>query len=142
MAKIIFMTNNNIYGNNKPNKHILDNDTHKYIIDNINKLHTDAERRVCEYGNFKEVKLNIKNKTKDLNIKSFDLSVRPSILLKERPKERELAICANSKDGTESYSIVLKRGEKNEILKAMQNDNFISEIEDFLKDAHNEFEHI
>ena len=141
MAKIIFMTNNNFYKLNKDNN-ILNNDFQKYLTENVNKFSVDAERRVCEYGNFKETKINIKNKSKDLNLKSFDLCIRPSLLLKERPKERELMICANSKDDLETYSVVLKRGEKDEILKTLQDKNFICDIEDFLKDAHNEFEHI
>lgn len=141
MAKIIYMDNRNIYNRNLKGKIDVHINNRPLLVDGAKKLHTEAQRRVCEYGNFTEVKVNIKNKSKDLKIKSFDLFIKPSILLKERPKERELGIKVNSLNN-DSCSIVLYRGEKDDILKKLQDKNFILEVEDFLKEAHNDFEMI
>lgn len=100
------------------------------------KLYEMAER-IPEYGTFSTKKITLHNKNYD--VKDIVLSVKPSILLKERPKERELKIAVKSYNRQHEYSIVLARGENDEILKVLQDDSLPLRIDDFIQEAVDKF---
>jgi len=110
------------------------------IRKNIKKLYKESLRRVVEYGAFSKVKVNFVNKDKNLDIKNIELSIKPSILLDERPKERELEISVQSSINEKNiYKLVLKRGQKEEILKFLQSEDILKKIDKSLKDASEAF---
>ena len=100
----------------------------------INKLIDLTERGgVPDYGNFEQITTEFKNQNPKLNADSVKLSITPSILLDERPKEREIQIKVLSKDGGHSYSVALFRGEKPEILAKLNDDSIKKEITEFIE---------
>lgn len=139
MAKIIKM--NSIYNTFNKNiarkQKIMDNqDT---ILGIIGKLHRDSERRVPEYGDFGLVRTYFKNKDKNSDAKFVELLIKPSILLKERPKERELEVVIKSAGEKQKYSLVLKRGDKKEILDYLNNEELPIKIQEAIDDANYNF---
>ncbi len=94
---------------------------------------------VPEYGDYNAIKVNFKNDNMLLNADDIELSIAPSILLKERPKERELQIKVYSTDRSLSYSVTLFRGEKAEILKELDNDELKDKIKKFISEASDKF---
>lgn len=143
VARIIYMDSRNNYqkiSDSKTEQVHLNNK--KYINENIEKLYKESERRVAEYGNFQNVKTRFKNKVKELDIKDVEICIKPSILLKERPKERELEISIKSANDKHKYVVVLKRGEKEEILKFLQSKDAVESIESAMQDASDSFSEI
>lgn len=142
MAKIIYM--NNIF--NKMERNIsrkqvcLENDD--LISGIIEKLHRESERRVPEYGNFGIVRTFFKNKDKNLDVRSIELLIKPSILLKERPKERELEIVIKSSNDKNKFSLVLKRGDKKEILDYLKDEELPIRINETIDKASEDFSDI
>lgn len=104
----------------------------------LNQLY-DLSLNLPNYGSFQEVKRDYQNKVNKLDISNIELCVKPSILIDERPDERELEIVVNSKDEEKKYSLVLKRGDKKEILDYLKNTSTPSEIEKVLQKASDEF---
>jgi hypothetical protein len=139
MAKIIKM--NNIYNNFNKNivRKLQTMDNEDTILGVIDKLHRESERRVPEYGDFGLVRTHFKNKDKDSNAKFVELLIKPSILLKERPKERELEVVIKSAGEKQKYSLVLKRGDKKEILDYLHNEELPLKIQDAIEDASSSF---
>jgi len=143
VARIIHMDNNNNYrkiSDSKTEQIHLNNK--KYITESLEKLYKESERRIAEYGNFQNVKTSFKNRVKNLDIKDVEICVKPSILLKERPKEREVEISIKSADDKHKYAVVLKRGEKEEILKFLQSKDAMESIESAMQDASDSFSEI
>jgi len=112
------------------------NETNKkenYMQNTIDKLINLVEiGGVPDYGDFNKIKADFQNDNKKLNAGKVALSIEPSILLKERPKERELRIKVYSKNNSASYSTTLFRGEKAEILNKLEDDNIKDEIQEFI----------
>ncbi len=121
----------------KNEKQISDNASK--IADALKKLYTESERAVPEYGDFRAVITNFKNSDKNLGVKDITLSIHPSVLGKERPKERELRISINSLNKGTSYSTVLEFGEKADILKLLQNEKTSQDIQKFIEKASDKF---
>ena len=106
----------------------------------INQLiHLAELGGVPEYGDYNAIKVDFKNDNERLNASDITLSVAPSILLKERPKERELQIKVDSKDQNYSYSTTLFRGEKAQILDKLKDDKLENEIKEFIALASDRF---
>lgn len=99
----------------------------------------DIAFNLPNYGSFQEIKKDYQNSVKKLEISRIELCIKPSILLDERPEERELEIVVNSKDEKNKYSLVLKRGGKKEILDYLKNTSTPAEIEKVLQKASDEF---
>ena len=114
----------------------------KEISELLKKLSNDAERYVPEYGEFGVVKKEFSNKEKDLDISEVVFSVKPSVLLDERPKEREFEIVVMSKNRLNKYSTVLLRGEKADILQRLAEDSTVLKVEEFLQEANKKFENL
>ncbi len=112
------------------------------IVEALKKLYTESERAVPEYGDFRVVKTNFKNSDKNLGIKDITISIHPSVLGKERPKERELRIKANSSDNLSNYSVVLEYGSKYDILKLLEDEQTCKNIEEFIQKASDKFSDI
>lgn len=144
MAKIVSINNNlNSIVRNKTflrKQNIMDNDDS--ILGIIGKLRREAERRVSEYGDFGIVRTHFKNKDKSLNVKSVELLIKPSILLKERPKERELEIVVKSVNEKNKYSLVLKRGDKKEVLNYLEDEELPLRVNEAIDDASVNFSEI
>lgn len=135
----IDMNKNNMYKIFSLKNESMSVDNGKEIVRNLQKLYTACERQVSEYGTFTTVKVNFKNKNNNLNVKDIVLSVKPSILLKERPKEREIEITVKSYNELNKYSVVLARGEKDEILKNLKDENIPIRIDEFIQTASEKF---
>ncbi len=123
-------------------KEQLNTNNTKEITEVLKKLSDDAERYVSEYGEFGAVKKEFSNKEKNLNISEIAFIVKPSVLLEERPKEREFEIVVMSKNRLNKYSTVLSRGEKADILQKLTEDAFVSKIKEFLQEANEKFENL
>lgn len=108
----------------------------------LQELSAVVERVVPEKGKFSEIKTKYKNNVENLDVNDITLTVKPSILLDKRPKERELEISVTSKDKLSNYARVLKRGEKQEILDFMKNEGLPYEVEQFLREASDNFAQI
>ena len=94
---------------------------------------------VPEYGNYNAISTTFKNDNEKLNASDIILSIEPSILLEQRPKERELRIKVMSKDGVYSYSVTLFRGEKNQIIDELEGEEITEKIRKFIKDSSERF---
>jgi len=98
-----------------------------------------AEREVCEYGSFKNVKENIPSENPKDIIKDISLQITPlpNVLKGEIPdfeKLRYLELSATGSKG-QKENVILKRGTKEEILKALAEEN----LPDRLKKNINDF---
>ncbi len=132
------MNNNNIYGKSSEKSHVQD----EILAKKVQKLYSDTERAVPEYGEFSKLKVRLKNKDENLDVKDVVLTVKPSILLDERPKEREIEISVKSYNELYTYSVVLARGEKDEILKTLQDESFLEKVDDFIIKAADKFKDV
>ena len=132
----------NIFKINTTQKEQLKTNNTKEISEVLKKLSNDAERYIPEYGDFGVVKKEFSNKEKDLDISDIVFSVKPSVLLDERPKEREFEIVVMSKNRLNKYSTVLLRGEKAEVLQGLSEDSTVSKVEKFLQEANEKFENL
>ena len=141
MARIIFMNNVNRFQPSVPIQK--SNDNLEQIAKSIKKLYKESERRGFAYGDFSKVKVNFLNKNKSLDVKNIELAIKPSILLDERPKERALEILVQSAlNEKDTYKIVLKRGDKEEILKFLQSNEAAVNINEFIQKASEKFNDI
>ncbi len=125
--KKIMNTGNAVYLNNCA-------DTAK-VFKSLSELFTNIQSR----GQFQEIKQKYQNKVKKIDIGEIEFSIKPSILIDERPYERELEIAIQSLDKNTKYFMVLKRGENKEILDYLNNPNSPTEVEKILKRASDEF---
>jgi len=123
---------NNIRLDDKNKK---DNSQKEDVMQNaLNELINMTELgAVPEYGNYTPIKTTFENENKRLNASEAVLSIEPSILLDERPMEREIKIKVFSKDKYHSYSVTLFRGEKSDILEKLKGDDIKKEIQDFIE---------
>lgn len=98
----------------------------------VKKLRNRAEREVCEYGSFKTVKENLKPSDDKEIIKDLALQITPlPRALKDEvenfEKLRYLELVAKGPKG-QKESVILKRGEKDEILNTLNQDNLLERI--------------
>ena len=134
---------NNSY-NNTPK---LQNQMQKVILMNncsdskkeLQKLCAATQKFVPEYGNFSEISTVYKNKVQNLDIGDIKITVKPSILLSERPDERELEMAVKSKNDLYTYKLVLKRGDLRDIMDYLRNNSTPAQIENVLKQASESF---
>jgi len=139
MTKIIHMNSNFNNVQKKQTVRQVNLNNNKQISDNLDKLYKESERRVSEYGNFSSVKTRFINKDKSLDVKTVELVIKPSILGNERPKERELEVVVYSKNERSKYSLVLKRGEKGELIKYLKDEELPSVIDNVINEASDAF---
>lgn len=90
---------------------------------------------VPEYGKYNSISSKYSNEDKKLNVSNVTLLIEPSILLNERPKEREINIKVHSNSGAYSYSITLFRGDNKEVLEHLKSDELPEKIKDFINEA-------
>ena len=106
------------------------------IAELINMIELGA---VPEYGRYNSISSKYQNDNEKINASDVLLSIEPSILLEERPKERELNIKVYSKNKARSYSVTLFRGETKDILNRLKNEDLQLEVESFIKEASSKF---
>ena len=106
----------------------------------LNKLTEMIEfGTVPEYGKFIPIFSEFQNTNEKLNASNVILSIEPSVLLDERPKERELNVKVYSKNKTSSYTVTLFRGEIKDILKQTKDSEMPEKINSFVEEASSKF---
>ncbi len=103
------------------------------LVNMIDTLKTRAEREVCEYGHFREVKEIIKNTDSKSLVKDLTLQITPlPHLLKGQvenfEKLRYLELVGTGEKG-QTERVILKRGTKDEIMSALKDENILSRIQ-------------
>ncbi len=99
----------------------------------VKSLTARAEREVCEYGSFKNVKEVVESSEPKSVVKDVTLQVTPlpTILKSEVEnfeKLRYLQLTATGSKGQQE-SVILKRGTKDEIMAELNSDNLIERIQ-------------
>ena len=95
---------------------------------------------IPDSGEFEPVCYSYKNEDKKLNVSDIVLSVAPSVLIEEYPKEREIQIKVFSEDKAHSYSVTLFRGERKAIAEKLQGTELQNQITDFVKESSLKFD--
>ena len=133
------VNNNNIINKTTSNVHFEASSKEERVNSMQNSLNELVEMMelgaVPEYGNYNSISSKYLNDDKKLNVSEVTLSVEPSILLKERPKERELNIKVHSNSKAYSYSLTLFRGETKDILEQLKGDELPEKINSFILEA-------
>lgn len=106
----------------------------------LNELVEMMERgAVPEYGKCNSIYSRFLNMDEKVNASDIVISVEPSILLDERPTERELNVKVYSKAKSRSYAVTLFRGENKEILEKLKSEEISSLVGFFVQDASSKF---
>lgn len=106
------------------------------IAELINMIELGA---LPEYGKYTPISSSFQNDDKKLNVSNIKLSIDPSLLIEERPKEREINIKVHSNSKAYSYSVTLFRGSAKEILEQLNNAELSEKITAFIQEASSKF---
>ena len=100
----------------------------KQIEKMVSKLTGRAEREVAEYGDFAPVFETLENHNKKFNMTDFVLKIQKPKGTK--PDYRAMYASAYNMPNPMKYEHILVDGSKEDILKALKDKNFLSEIKE------------
>lgn len=95
---------------------------------------------IPDSGEFEPICSTYKNEDKKLNVSDITLSIAPSVLVEEYPKEREIQIKVFSEDKMHSRSVTLFRGERKAITEKLQSIELQNQITDFAEESSVKFD--
>lgn len=105
----------------------------------LKKVKTRAEIEMTEIGSFRPIKENIQNHKPVIEIGNVSLNIRPTSNLNSS-KERILEASVSTKSGQYVIEKQLAEGNRDEILKYLNDKNFDENFKRFLMECSDNFE--